>query len=133
MATEIVHRSCPTCEASCGLRCEIDREARVVIRIEGDPDDPRSRGYLCPKAYAMKEVYEDPDRFDITRDTRETLTFGSGPHYCLGANLALQELDCMLEGTLEFLPEGARLIDDELEWESIGLMRRPVNLPVDFG
>ena len=26
------------------------------------PDDPRSRGYLCPKAYAMKEVYEDPDR-----------------------------------------------------------------------
>ena len=62
MATEIVHRSCPTCEASCGLRCEIDREARVVIRIEGDPDDPRSRGYLCPKAYAMKEVYEDPDR-----------------------------------------------------------------------
>ena len=62
MATEIVYRSCPTCEASCGLRCEIDREARKVIRIEGDPDDPRSRGYLCPKAYAMKEVYEDPDR-----------------------------------------------------------------------
>ena len=78
-------------------------------------------------------VFDAPDRFDITRDTRETLTFGSGPHYCLGANLALQELDCMLEGTLEFLPEGARLIDDELEWESIGLMRRPVNLPVDFG
>jgi len=78
-------------------------------------------------------VFDDPDCFDITRDTRETLTFGSGPHYCLGANLALQELDCMLEGALEFLPEGARLIDDELEWESIGIMRRPVNLPVDFG
>jgi len=59
---EIVYRSCPTCEASCGLRCEIDRAARKVIRIEGDPDDPRSRGYLCPKAYAMKEVYEDPER-----------------------------------------------------------------------
>ena len=78
-------------------------------------------------------VFDAPDRFDITRDTREILTFGSGPHYCLGANLALQELDCMLEGALEFLPEGARLLDDELEWESIGLMRRPVNLPVDFG
>ena len=62
MATEIVHRSCPTCEASCGLRCEIDREAKKVIRIEGDPDDPRSRGYLCPKAYAMKEIFEDPER-----------------------------------------------------------------------
>ncbi len=78
-------------------------------------------------------VFDAPDQFDITRDTREILTFGSGTHYCLGANLALQELDCMLEGALEFLPEGARLVDDELEWESIGLMRRPVNLPVDFG
>jgi anaerobic selenocysteine-containing dehydrogenase len=62
MATEIVYRSCPTCEASCGLQCEIDRESRQVIRIEGDDDDPRSRGYLCPKAYAMKEIYEDPER-----------------------------------------------------------------------
>ena len=62
MSTEVVYRSCPTCEASCGLRCEIDREAKRVLRIEGDPDDPRSRGYLCPKAYAMKEIFEDPER-----------------------------------------------------------------------
>jgi hypothetical protein len=34
---------------------------------------------------------------------------------------------------LEFLPDDARLIDQELEWGSIGLMRRPINLPVDFG
>ena len=39
----------------------------------------------------------------------------------------------MLEGALEFLPEGTRLLEDEIEWESIGLMRRAVNLPVDFG
>ncbi len=76
-------------------------------------------------------VFDDPDRFDIARDTRESLIFGSGPHYCLGANLALQELCCMLEGALKFLPQGARL--GEAEWESIGLMRRPVDLPVDFG
>ena len=61
-ATRIVFRSCPTCEASCGLRVEIDRETQSVIRIDGDPDDPRSQGYLCPKAYAMKEIYEDPER-----------------------------------------------------------------------
>ena len=61
-ATRIVHRSCPTCEASCGLRVEIDPEARRVLRIEGDPEDARSQGYLCPKAYAMKEIYEDPER-----------------------------------------------------------------------
>ncbi len=61
-ATRIVHRSCPTCEASCGLRVEIDPARRRVLRIEGDPEDVRSAGYLCPKAYAMKEIYEDPER-----------------------------------------------------------------------
>ena len=61
-ATQTVYRSCPTCEASCGLRVEIDPESRSVIRIEGDTEDPRSEGYLCPKAYAMKEIYEDPER-----------------------------------------------------------------------
>ena len=71
MATEIVHRSCPTCEASCGLRCEIDRESRQVLRIEGDPEDPRSRGYLCPKAYAMKEIFEDPERLRVPIRKRE--------------------------------------------------------------
>ena len=61
-ATEIVYRSCSTCEASCGLRMEVDREAGRVLRVEGDPEDPRSQGYICPKALAMKEIYEDPDR-----------------------------------------------------------------------
>ena len=60
--TQIVHRSCPTCEASCGLRVEIDPSAQRVLRIEGDAEDARSQGYLCPKAYAMKEIQEDPER-----------------------------------------------------------------------
>jgi anaerobic selenocysteine-containing dehydrogenase len=59
---EIVRRSCPICEACCGLRVHVDRESKTIERIEGDPDDFRSRGYLCPKAYGMKGVYEDPDR-----------------------------------------------------------------------
>ncbi|MFO0689200.1 MAG: molybdopterin-dependent oxidoreductase [Myxococcota bacterium] len=61
-APKIVHRACPTCEASCGLDVEIDPAARRVLRIEGDREDARSQGYLCPKAYAMKEIYEDPER-----------------------------------------------------------------------
>ncbi|MHA7836005.1 MAG: molybdopterin-dependent oxidoreductase [bacterium] len=68
--TQIVHRSCPTCEASCGLRVEIDPSTRSVLRIEGDPEDARSQGYLCPKAYAMKEIYEDPER--LKRPIRKT-------------------------------------------------------------
>lgn len=62
MSIEIVRRSCPTCEACCGLRVHVDREKQAIVRIDGDPDDFRSRGYLCPKSQAMKAVYEDPDR-----------------------------------------------------------------------
>ena len=44
--TRVLHRTCPTCEATCGLRVEIDPAAGQVVRIEGDPDDVRSQGYL---------------------------------------------------------------------------------------
>lgn len=53
-------RACNLCEAICGLRIEV--ENHKVISISGDPDDPLSRGYLCPKAFALKEIYEDPNR-----------------------------------------------------------------------
>ncbi len=60
--TKIVTRSCPICEACCGLRVHVDSRTNEIRRIEGDPEDFRSQGYLCPKAYGMKGVYEDPDR-----------------------------------------------------------------------
>ena len=44
----------------CGLRIETDG-ARVTS-IRGDEDDPFSKGYLCPKATALKDLHEDPDR-----------------------------------------------------------------------
>lgn len=56
----IHHRACNLCEAMCGLRIETDG-ARVTS-IRGDEDDPFSKGYLCPKATALKDLHEDPDR-----------------------------------------------------------------------
>lgn len=53
------YRICPLCEAACGLR--IETEGEKVIRIRGAEDDPFSRGYLCPKALALKDLHEDPD------------------------------------------------------------------------
>jgi len=69
---EIVHRSCPICEASCGLRYEVHRASRRVLSVRGDDDDPRSRGYVCPKATAAGAVFEDPDRLRLPqrRDRR---------------------------------------------------------------
>ncbi len=38
------------------------------------------------------DTYENPDAFDITREPKRVLTFGAGPHYCLGVNLARAEM-----------------------------------------
>lgn len=70
MPAEWFHRSCSICEASCGIRVLADREARRVLRIEGNADDPISRGHVCPKVTAMQGVFEDPDR--IKRPIRKT-------------------------------------------------------------
>lgn len=60
MIRKIVHRACTLCEATCGIR--VTTEGRHVVRIEGDPDDPFSRGHICPKAHGLGEIQSDPDR-----------------------------------------------------------------------
>ena len=49
--------------------------------------------------------YADPDVFDIHRDDIQHLTFGFGPHYCLGANLARLEGRVALDELLNRFPE----------------------------
>jgi len=53
-------RICPLCEACCGL--DITVQDGVVTGIRGDAHDPFSRGYICPKAVALKDLHDDPDR-----------------------------------------------------------------------
>ena len=45
--------------------------------------------------------YADPDRFDITRDARDHLAWGTGPHMCAGMNLARIEMEVLLEAMVE--------------------------------
>ena len=52
--------TCPLCEAACGILVEV--EGQRVRSIRGDDDDPLSRGYLCPKAAALADLHDDPDR-----------------------------------------------------------------------
>ncbi|MDJ0849126.1 MAG: cytochrome P450 [Myxococcota bacterium] len=78
-------------------------------------------------------VFPEPDRLDFRRETRPALTFGLGPHYCIGANIARTELRLMLLAALEFLPERARLLEDEIVWTEKGLLSQIRTLPVDFG
>jgi anaerobic selenocysteine-containing dehydrogenase len=48
------------CEAACGLSVELEGER--VVSVRGDRDDPFSRGHVCPKAAAIDDVANDPDR-----------------------------------------------------------------------
>ncbi|HWE14599.1 MAG TPA: molybdopterin-dependent oxidoreductase [Solirubrobacteraceae bacterium] len=52
-------RTCPLCEATCGLELTLDGERLVSIR--GDADDVFSHGFICPKGAALKQLHEDPD------------------------------------------------------------------------
>jgi anaerobic selenocysteine-containing dehydrogenase len=58
--TSTHYRTCNLCEAMCGIEVEIDGDE--VVSIRGDERDVFSRGHVCPKATALKDVYDDPDR-----------------------------------------------------------------------
>jgi cytochrome P450 len=78
-------------------------------------------------------VFDHPDVLDLDRSVRDLATFGNGPHYCLGANLARQEMGCMLDALLDILPAGSRVCGDQIDYLDAGLIRRPTNLPVLIG
>jgi anaerobic selenocysteine-containing dehydrogenase len=54
------YRTCPLCEATCGL--EITTRGDEVVSVRGDENDVFSKGYICPKGVALKQLHEDPDR-----------------------------------------------------------------------
>lgn len=56
----IHRRTCNLCESMCGVEVEI--EGREILSVRGDESDVFSRGHICPKATALKDLYDDPDR-----------------------------------------------------------------------
>jgi anaerobic selenocysteine-containing dehydrogenase len=60
MTTRVAFRTCPLCEAGCGL--EITVEDHHIKRIRGDRDDVFSHGFICPKGSTLKQLHDDPNR-----------------------------------------------------------------------
>ena len=87
-------RTCPFCEATCGLEVELDG-ARVVS-VRGDEADVLSHGFLCPKAYGLKELHHDPDR--LRTPLRRT---PAGAFEPVGWDEAFAEIDSRLSPILE--------------------------------
>jgi anaerobic selenocysteine-containing dehydrogenase len=71
-AAAAIHiRTCPLCEATCGL--EISHRDGVIVRIRGDREDVFSHGFICPKGSTLGKLDDDPDRLRtplIKRDGR---------------------------------------------------------------
>ncbi len=55
----------------CGMIVEVEENKVVVVR--GDPDNPDSRGFLCVRGQAAREVFDNPGRllYPLVRDRRE--------------------------------------------------------------
>ena len=61
MANTTIHlRTCPLCEAMCGL--ELTEEDGAVTLIRADREDVWSQGFLCPKGTTLGHLHDDPDR-----------------------------------------------------------------------
>jgi cytochrome P450 len=81
------------------------REALVDTEINGVPI-PRGSHVAVSQGAANRDpqFVADPDRFDISRGSRAHLSFGNGPHMCLGMHLARMEMTIVLDVLLDRLP-----------------------------
>ncbi|MEZ5378441.1 MAG: cytochrome P450 [Acidimicrobiales bacterium] len=88
------------------------RIATVDTEIAGTPIAAGDRVVLVyPAANRDETVFDDPYRFDVTRDPNPHLSFGHGTHFCLGANLARVELRLLFE-TLVRRVTGLRVVTE---------------------
>src|SRR6266542_3616503 len=70
MAEErIAYRTCPLCEATCGL--ELTMMGDRIVRVRGDEADVFSRGFICPKGASFGHLDADPDRLRAPRVRRD--------------------------------------------------------------
>ncbi|MGB1884296.1 MAG: cytochrome P450, partial [Gammaproteobacteria bacterium] len=87
-------------------------------------------GIFYPSANRDERVFEDPYRFDITRDPNPHVSFGFGAHFCLGTNLARAELKSSITALLPLLQrlelagEGSRIAHTHVS----GYSKLPVRL-----
>jgi len=122
----------------------VDEVMRLVGAVSGVPrittEDLDVDGWEIPAGTVIfltvasanrdESAYDDPLSFDITANRAPHLTFGAGPHYCLGANLARAEM----EEALRILPTRLRnlRLDDEPSWREGTGISGPTHLPLAF-
>ncbi|WP_322936379.1 cytochrome P450 [Nocardioides bizhenqiangii] len=87
------------------------RTALEDVEVGGVPVHKGQRvGIFYASANFDENVFDDPFRFDITRDPNPHVGFGGhGAHYCLGANLARQEIRLIFDALADHAPDIAKV------------------------
>ncbi|MFF5261921.1 molybdopterin oxidoreductase family protein [Actinomadura viridis] len=94
MGSRTAYRTCPLCEALCGLELTLD-DAGAVTGVRGDRNDPLSKGFICPKGATLGRLDGDPDRLDAP------LVRGDGGHGTAGWDEAFAAAGAGLRGVVE--------------------------------
>ncbi len=95
--TRTAFRTCPLCEAGCGLEITVARDeagSERVTRIRGDRADVFSHGFICPKGSTLRQLHEDPDRL------RRPVVKRDGAFVEVGWDEAFAEVDRLLGGVI---------------------------------
>lgn len=112
----------------------IQASSRLVL------DDVEIGGCLIPKGDTVmtiqasgnhdEDVFDHPERFDVTRTKNPHLSFGSGPHHCAGTHIARRTVGAvMLEMLFDRFPNMSLPDPEVVQWRGFGF-RGPINLPV---
>jgi cytochrome P450 len=96
---------------------EIPAKSPVLLGIGGANRDPR--------------YFSDPETFSLDRGTINHITFGRGPHFCLGAHLARAEMRATLDRMLDRLPGLSLGRGRDVRFEG-GMQRGPVELWLEY-
>jgi cytochrome P450 len=106
------------------------RYAREPVEVYGRRVDPGQLVMLLPtSANRDPAKFPDPDRFDVTRDAREHLSFGIGPHFCLGAWLARMQLRLAIGDFVARFPD-LEVPDEGVSWIPEFMFRGPRTMRV---
>lgn len=117
-----------------------DSPSQIISRIATTDtvvaDDPISKGSLVALVLASgnrdPEAYEDPDRFDVSRQGPVNLAFGHGQHYCVGSALAKAEAAEVFRQLLPVIKR-SRLETRPLRWRPTPAFRCPSEMVLAVG
>jgi cytochrome P450 len=108
------------------------RFTKAEIQV-GDVTIPANQILALSWGSANRDVerFADPDRLDVARCPQGTLSFGHGPHYCIGIPMAKMQIEIAFERLLARYPDLRLAVPvEEVKWTSSALLHGLAGLPV---